>query len=181
MPKKLVTRRAGDFMIPLDKYPHIRHHVTLREAVKTMEESDIEISGRKSLPRALLVFNEKHELIGMVRRRDIFRGLEPKFLRTMSIPHRRELFDIEVDPNLIALSSGKLAEAIQKQAEQSVDGVMQPITATVDYEDHLAKVIYMMINRNLALLPVLKERKVVGVVRSVDAFEEVVKIIEEQP
>jgi predicted transcriptional regulator len=47
----------------------------------------------------------------------------------------------------------------------------------VDFQDHLAKIIYEMVDRGLSLLPVLKEGKVVGVVRSVDAFREIAEIL----
>jgi predicted transcriptional regulator len=142
-----------------------------------MEQATIICGERTSLPRALLVFDEGQQLLGIVRRRDILRGLEPKFLRTMPITHRKQLFEVEVDPNLVILSTGKIAKAVQEQAEQKVSEVMQPIVATVKHSDHLTKVIYKMIHWNLALLPVLEEGNVIGVVRSVDAFHEIAKLV----
>jgi predicted transcriptional regulator len=171
------TKNAGDIMIPLDCYPHIPHHYKLRQAVDVMEQATILCGERVSLPRALLVFNEGEELVGIVRRRDILRGLEPKFLRTMSHPHRKQLFEVEVDPDLVVLSSGRIAKAVREQAEHKVSEVMQPIVATVKHNDHLTKVIYKMIHWDLALLPVLEEGNVVGVVRSVDAFHEIAKLV----
>lgn len=171
------TRIAADIMIPLEKYPHIPYWFSLRQAVAEMEKTSLEVGGRKSLPRALLVFDEKYNLLGIVRRRDILRGLEPKFLRTMSMPYRKKLFDVEIDPNLADLSSGKVAEAMQEQSEQAVSEVMQPIAATVDVNDHLAKIIYKMVSRDLNLLPVLRDDSVVGVVRSVDVFHEVANML----
>ena len=58
-----------------------------------------------------------------------------------------------------------------------VSEIMQPVATTVRYEDHLATVIYKMVSNDLNLLPVLKEGKVVGVVRSVDVFEEIADIL----
>jgi predicted transcriptional regulator len=54
---------------------------------------------------------------------------------------------------------------------------MRPIKETVDYEDHLGKVIYEMVDNSLSFVPVLKEGKVVGVVRTVDVFREVASIV----
>ena len=71
------TKHAKDIMIPLNKYPHIPHTLTLREAVAEMELSVVEVGGLKSLPRALLVFDDDQQLLGVVRRRDILRGLDP--------------------------------------------------------------------------------------------------------
>ncbi|MFZ5980453.1 MAG: CBS domain-containing protein [Candidatus Zixiibacteriota bacterium] len=171
------SKQAKDIMIPLNKYPHILHTYTLREAVAEMELSIIDVNSQKSLPRALLVFDESNQLLGIVRRRDILRGLEPKFLKTMPVPHRKQLFNIEADPNLVDLSRGKIAKGMQDQADNPVTDVMQPIVTTVDYEDHLAKIIYKMVNMDQNLIPVLKDRVVVGVVRSVDVFNEIASLL----
>ncbi len=173
----MTTKRAGEIMIPLDQYPHIPYWFTLRQAVAALEKSEIEREGRKSLPRALLVFDEHYHLLGCVRRRDILRGLEPKFLRTMPISHRKSLFDVEVDPNLVDLSTGKISLALQERADQPVSEIMSPITTMVDVNDHLAKIIYKMINRDLNLIAVSRDDKVVGVVRSVDVFHEVANLL----
>jgi CBS-domain-containing membrane protein len=169
----MTTKCAGEFMIPLQDYPHIPYWFTLRQAVVEIEKSVIEVRGQKSLPRALLVFDEKYNLVGTVRRRDLLRGLEPKFLRTMSISHRKQLFDVESDANLVDISEGKVGQAMKEQSAHPVSEIMQPIVSTVDFNDHLAKVIYKMLSKDLHLLPVLKDQEVVGVVRSVDVFHEV--------
>ena len=177
MARQMAERLAGDIMIPVDKYPHVNYRATLRDAIKEIRKLDIDIAGRTSLPRAILVFDDDNNLLGIVRRRDIFKGLEPKFLRSMSTRHRQQMFDVEVDPNLIDLTSGRVEKAVQEQAELPVLDVMQLIAATVDFNDNLAKIVYIMLSRDLALLPVLKDRKVVGVVRSVDVFDDVADIV----
>lgn len=170
-------KRAGEIMIPLDEYPHLPYWFTLRQATVELEKSEVEIHGRKSLPRAVLIFDEKYQLMGMARRRDIMRGLEPEFLMSRPIESRKTLFDVKVDPNLSELSYDKLLQGMRRQAERPIGDVMRPIVATVDVEDHLVKIIYEMVDRGLSILPVLKEGKVVGVVRSVDAFHEIAEIL----
>ncbi len=173
----MVSSRVGDIMIPLESYPHIPHWFTLRQAVVEMEKSEIDVGSRKSLPRALLVFNEKYQLLGIVRRRDILRGLEPKFLKTMPVQHRRHFLDVEANEDLLALSSGKFVEGVRKQAEQPVSEVMQPVAAVVDIKDPLAKVVFKMLSRDLNLIPVLDGDRLVGAVRSVDVFREVGRLL----
>ncbi len=165
--------RVRDVMIPLDKYPHIPYWFTLRQAMLEMDESVIEVRGRKSLPRAVLVFNEAYQLLGMVRRRDILRGLEPKFLLAKPLDFRKKLFDVKVDPNLSLLSSDELVKGVMEQAERPVSDIMVPIEHTAGYEDHIFRVIYEMNQFGLNLMPVLKEKQVVGVVRTVDIFRAV--------
>ena len=171
------SQRAGDIMIPLQDYPHIPYWFTLRQAIAEIQKTSIEVGGRSSLPRALLVFDEKYNLLGTVRRRDILRALEPKFLRTMAMTYRKKLFDVEVDPDLTDLTSGRIAEAMKEQAEQPVSEIMQPIITTVGANDHITKIIYKMYSHDLTLLPVMKDNQVVGVVRSVDVFNAVARIL----
>ena len=170
-------KRAGDLMIPLDEYPHIPYWFSLRQTIAELEIAEITTHGRTSLPRAVLVFDEKYQLMGTARRRDILRGLEPDFLLRRPMEDRKNLFNVKVDPNLSELSYDRLLEGIRKQAERPVGDVMQPIVTTVDYEDHMLKVIYEMVDKNLSLVPVLQEGKVVGVVRTVGLMSEIAKIL----
>lgn len=173
----LRTRIAGEFMIPLQDYPHVSQSCTIGEVVELMEQSQLEVNGRKSLPRVVLVFDEDNQLLGTVRRRDILRGLEPKFLSSEPMQYRKKLFDVKVDPNLAEISYEKILHGIRKRSERPVSEVILPIAASVDYGDHIIKVIYEMVDNNLSLLPVLKEGRVVGVVRSVDVLHEVAQIL----
>ena len=170
-------KRAGEIMIPLDKYPHIPYWFTLRQAMAEMEKTQIDIAGRKSLPRRVLVFDESYKLLGIVRRRDILRGLEPQFLTPTATKHPKKLFDVEVDPNLFMLSFDKVIEIIRERAERPVSEVMTPITITVDAKDNVMKVVNDMVSHNLSVLPVLEDGKVVGVVRTVDVFHRICQLV----
>ena len=170
--------RVCDVLIPLDKYPHLPYWFTLRQAMAEMEGARLEIRGQTSLPRMILVFDEKYQLMGMARRRDILRGLEPTFLRDKPIEHRKKLWDVQVDPGLSELSWGSVVDAVVKLASDTpISEVMLPIEATVDYDDHIVRVIYEMNKHNLSRLPVLQDGRIVGVVRSVDVFHEIAKIV----
>jgi signal-transduction protein with cAMP-binding, CBS, and nucleotidyltransferase domain len=70
-----------------------------------------------------------------------------------------------------------VVKGMREQAERPVSDVMMPIQATVDVEDHVMKAIYEMVENNLSLLPVLRDNKVVGVIRSVEVFHEISKLI----
>jgi predicted transcriptional regulator len=168
----ITGKRAGDLMIPLDHYPHIPYWFTLRQAMAEIENTQIEVEGQKSLPRIVLVFDEKYNLMGMIRRRDILKGLQPDYVSAKS-DNTRKLFNIEVDPNLMEMSYDILIKNLMERAEQTVSKVMIPITHTIDYEDHIMKVVHEMVTYNLSLLPVLCVGEVVGVVRSVDVFHEI--------
>jgi CBS-domain-containing membrane protein len=168
-------KTAGEIMIPLDQYPHLPYWFTLRQAIAEMEQSEFDVGGRKSLPRVVLVFDEEYRMLGIVRRRDILRGLEPSFL-SQPTEGGREFAELR-DPNLAEVSFDRLVEGIRERAERPVRDVMLPIKATADFDDHIMKLIYVMVANDLHLLPVLKDGSVAGVVRTVDVFHEVAQLL----
>ena len=170
-------KNIEQIMIPLNKYPHIPYWFSLRQAIAEMEKSELDINGRKSLPRVVLVFDEKYRLMGTVRRRDLMRGLEPEFLGAPSKEQSKWTFNIQVDPNLTELSFENLVHGIRERSERPVSDVMLPIARTIEASDHLMKVIYEMVSNNLSLMPVMKEGRIIGVVRSVDVFHEIAELI----
>ncbi|UCD17157.1 MAG: CBS domain-containing protein [Candidatus Zixiibacteriota bacterium] len=169
--------RAGDVMIPFEKYPHIPYWFTLRQTMAEMEKSELEVEGRKSLPRVILIFDERYHLMGMARRRDILRGLEPEFLRDKPLDDRKRLFDLKRDPELKDVSSTEIMEGIRRRAERPVSEVMIPIEVTVDYDDHIVRVVYEMNSHDVSLCPVLRNGELVGVVRSVDVFHRFAQVL----
>lgn len=175
--KSFEDMRVADVMVPLNEYPHIPYWFTLRQAVVEFQKFQLEIAGRKSLPRFILVFDEAYQLLGTVRRRDILKGLEPPFLVSRTRKYRMRLFDIEVDPNLSELSYDKMVKSIRGQAERTVSDVMQPIVATINHDDHLMKAVSEFVQHDLTLLPVLENEKVVGVVRTVGVFEQLANLV----
>lgn len=92
--------QVGEIMIPLDKYPHVSCNHTLRQAMEIIENATLNIDGRQSLPRSVLVFNEDYQLIGRIRRRDILRGLETEFLARKPLEYRKKIFNVKIDPSL---------------------------------------------------------------------------------
>jgi predicted transcriptional regulator len=171
-------RCVRDIMIPIDQYPSIRDRASLRDAIAVMKSAQLEVGLRKSLPRVLLVFDEIQVAVGYLRRRDIMRGLEPKFLVSQPMDYRKKLFDIAVDPNLSELSHDRVVKEIREQAERPVSDVMCPIETIFDANDSVMKAVYEMVSLDLALIPVVEKGHLVGVIRSVDVFQELTKLLE---
>lgn len=168
--------RIGDIMIPLSSYPHLPHWFTLRQAMAEFENSQLQIEGRQSLPRVALVFDEKYQLVGMVRRRDILRGLEPEFLRGLPLEERRAVFSVSKGPDSF-YTYEEIIEGVRARCERPVVEVMIPVKATADYNDNIVQAVYDMNANKFSLLPVLKDGIVVGVVRTVDVFHKFAELV----
>jgi predicted transcriptional regulator len=117
----------------------------------------------------------------MVRRRDIMRGLEPDFLVRQPLEYRVKLFDVGVDPLLSELASevsmDRIVKGLREQSERMVGDVLRPIPTTLKLDDQIMKAVYEMVSLNQSLIPVEEEGVVVGVVRSVDVFNELARLI----
>jgi len=170
-------KTVGEIMVPLAQYPCVRDNTTLREAVEVIENAQIEVASRKSLPRVLLVYDEIDVFVGYVRRRDIMRGLEPRSLVSRPLEYRKKLFDVAIDPNLSELSWDHVVKGIRQQGDIPVSDVMRPIETVLNADDHMIKAVYEMVSLDVSPIPVLKDGQVVGVVRTVDVFRELALLL----
>ncbi len=167
-----------DIMVPVDQYPCIPDTLNIGDAVIEMTVQIRMRDKGMQFPRVALVFDDDfNDLRGMLRRRDIMRGLEPRFLMTGSLDYARKLFEIDVDPNLSELSYDKMRKGMRKRAKRLVKEVMRPIRATIGHDDHVIHAMCAMVDQDTSLLPVLDNSNVVGVVRSVDVMREIALVL----
>ncbi len=173
MNEKLV----GAVMVPLEEYPCIPDSYTLRDAI---HEMGVQILKEQllSLPRMALVFDDSlSKLLGVLRRRDIMRGLEPRFMAGGAPKYQRQLFSVTIDPNLAELSFDTVVAGIRKRASRRVREFMIPIKATINHDDHIMKAVYEMVDQNVSVIPVMENNRVVGVVRSIDVLRELALVV----
>ena len=159
-------KKVKDLMIPLEDYPHIPYWFTLRQAMAIVREAVIKFEGAFE-PRAVLVFDEKYQLMGILTLRDMIKGLEPRFLQETSL--------VKMDPSLTVLMGDHWGPNMRAASQRLVSEVMSPIQATVDGSAPMAKALYLMIKENVGLMPVIQESKVAGMIRLSDLFNEIAK------
>ena len=62
--------------------------------------------------------------------------------------------------------------------EKPISEIMKPIKATVSPEDSIARAAFLMERGNLQVLPVLENnKKLVGIVRTIEVFREISSLI----
>jgi len=178
-PEKI--RRVRDIMIPLDKYPWVRLKDTLGHALTLMRDAHLEVGRRASLPRVLLVFNHHEELVGIVRRRDIMRGLESGLMLGSSPKLPGAYFDVGVDHHLTELSGDlsieKILKGLRKGCDRPVSDVARPISTTLKPNDQIIKAVFEMVSLNESLIAVVEDEEILGVVRSVDVLYELADLL----
>ena len=161
-------KKVKDLMIPLEDYPHIPCWFTLRQAMAIVREAAIKLEGSFE-PRAVLVFDEKYQPMGMLTLRDIIKGLEPRFMQETGLA--------EDEPNLTVLMGDLFGPGMREASQKPVSEVMSPIKVTVNGKDPIAKAIFLMIQENVGLLPVIQDSKVAGMIRLSDLFIEITQLV----
>ena len=162
------TKKVKELMIPLEDYPHIPYWFTIRQAMAIVREAAIKFEGSFE-PRAVLVFDEKYQLMGMLTLRDIIKGLEPRFMHETAL--------VKSDPNLTVLMGDLFGPGMREASQKPVSEVMSPIKVTIQGNDPIAKAVFMMIKENVGMMPVIQDNKVAGMIRLSDLFTEVSKLV----
>ena len=163
-----IETTVNDLTIPLDAYPHLRDEQTLQEAIDVIRSFTCKNNVQFS---EVLIINDQQKLVGQVTVRDILQGLEPRLLKKKTM---RKFQGFEVDtPNLAILWEDTFFKACRKQAGRPIKEYMSPLKTTVKASDPLLKVLYIMMHKNESNLPVLKKKKIVGMIHIKDVFTEI--------
>ena len=120
-------------------------------------------------PRAVLVFDEKYQPMGMLSLRDIIKGLEPRLMQEAGLA--------EEEANLTELMGDLFGPGMRETSQKPVSEVMSPIKVTVNGKDPIAKAIFLMIQEHVGLLPVIQDSKVAGIIRGSDLFIEITRLV----
>ncbi len=170
------TKRIGDIMIPLEAFPYIPYWFTLRQALAEWEDVWMKRANQRPIPWLILVFSAKNQLLGIVRQKEVLQGLRPSI-----VPERVKDFYTTgsgggTDLNLYRLgfTPQKAVQELRNQLDRQIIEFMVPIQATIDYDDHALLSIYLMIDRDLTFVPVVKDEKIVGLVYAEDVLHDVI-------
>jgi CBS domain-containing protein len=174
-------KRIKEVMIPLDEFPWVTKQDTLAHAMATIEGARLEVGARMSLPRVLLVLDREGDLAGLIRRRDIMRGLEPDFLVNQPKHRSVRFFKMGADPLLWEMASEasleRIVNGLRERSDRLVESVMRPVPTTLRPDDPFITAVYEMVTLNESAIPVEENGRVLGVVRSADVFHELAQLL----
>jgi CBS domain-containing protein len=160
---------AKDVMIGIFEYPHVPYWFSIGQAIRIVKVSFIS-SKKYPDPMAILVFDEKYNLMGTLTLKDILRGLEPRFMKPSE-----KAQGLSADESGLSLIWDTLfTQGTKELAEKPVSEIMVPAKQFVEPGDSLTKAAYLMLHHDLTLLPVLEnKKKFVGLVRMIEVFDEI--------
>ena len=163
------SKVAKDVMIGIFEYPHVPYWFSIGQAIRIVKVSFIS-SKKYPDPMAILIFDEKYNLMGTLTLKDILRGLEPRFLK----PSEKAQGISENESALSLIWDTLFTQGTKELAEKPVSEIMVPAKHFVEPGDPLTKAAYLMLHHDLVLLPVLEnKKKFVGLVRMIEVFDEI--------
>lgn len=166
------SKKAGDVKIDIFDYPHVPYWFTLKQAIVMISKSMLEAE-KCFHPLAILVFDEKYNLMGILTMKDVLKGLEPKFLEASG----KAQGYTESTESLAVVWDSLISEKSKELAEKPVSEVMVRIEGHVGPDDPVTKAAYLMLRQNTMILPVIDHGKIVGIIRMKEVFEEIAKAV----
>ena len=181
------TTTVKDMMVPLSEYATVHKDATLYEAVMELEKSQERFKRSPYRHRAVLVFDENHEILAKITQMDVLRALEPKYREignTGKIPYSgfssqfiksmMSAFDLWEEP---------LADICKKAAITKVkDFMYSPGEAEFVRENAtLGEAIHQLVmGIHHSLIVRNDEQKIVGVLKLTDVFEWIFRTIKDR-
>ena len=175
--------KASDVMLRLEQYPNCRGNCTSREAMVALSASAIKLEdGHIMIPRYLLIRDADDNLVGVVSRRELLKGLVPHLKEDReSAAHIRALVPCggSTPSEMFIRWTSLFSKAALAASRESIQSVMVPIRGTVQTNDSLSTVITTMLCHGIDLVAVLDKTRVVGVVLMTNIFDVVAQFVME--
>jgi predicted transcriptional regulator len=176
-----------DLMVPLEDYVTIDEDASLREAVIALEKAHERMSKLQYKHRAILVLNKAGKVVGKLSMHDVIVALEPAYRQ---LGDYKMLVQAGVSSDLIrsiqesfAMWQHPLENICQKAGQQRVGDVMYAPREQehVEEDASLDEAVHQLVVGSHQSLLVTRgpEKKVVGVLRLTDVFQEICKALKD--
>jgi Mg/Co/Ni transporter MgtE len=144
-------------------YPHVPYWFSIGQAAKIVKVSFLKTKKYYS-KMAVLVFDEKYNLIGVLTLRNILKSIYPGLLTLCD--------DVQQDDEQSLSTSQSGIAGAKESKERPVSEIMAPTKIFVGPDETLARAACIMLQNDLALLPVMEDgKKLAGLVSIADIFD----------
>ncbi len=182
------NKTVKEIMSPIEEYDMVQEDDRLCEALRIIRGNHEKVLAGQmgNYHKTLLVKSATGDIVGMLTISDLIRGLVPESAkktgasrtrhRTISAREAEAVEEIaEVQVRFQWLESN-FFELVQKQTQKKVGDVMSPIHPLLKEDDTINRTVYVMFKENAEQPLVVREGKIVGVVRLMDIFPELLEI-----
>ena len=170
------TKTVGTLMVPLSEYATVSKDATVKEALRSLENKNMSYGDGPYRHSSLVVVNKDGHAVGRVSQVDIMRALEPGYSQLgdsrwiersrlsermlISIREQFSLWEQPVQKLRQTMENVRVSEIMQVPSEGEF----------VDESDTLNVAMHRIVMGSHHSLLVTRNRKIVGILRSTDAF-----------
>ena len=168
-------KKAGDIMIPIEDYTTIDPDGTIKEGIKRLKRSFENAPSTSRIMeaghRSILVLDNRKELVGTLSILDLIEAVRPAYL---SAPKPSMADSMQYSP---MFWSGLFTTQAKGFVGRKIKDVMSDAPLKIDQDTNLMEIANLMFTEKRRRMAVIREGKVVGVVREQEIFFEMAKII----
>jgi hypothetical protein len=187
-------------MVSLDQCPRVSNEAVLRDAVLALEATRLRGDPWDYRPRVVLVQDKDNNVVGVLRQFEILKALEPKYekLSTKLDPKYADAIKV-LDANITSLDNirflfclGLSSEFVKSSFKEfhlweeplglmssracstKVTKIMSVLTEyeLIEHDAPLSEAVHRMLLGNLLSLVVVQNGRSLGILRSIDIFNE---------
>ena len=174
-------RIVKDLMLPLDEYATVSSEETIQDALRALDKAQLGLTYNRHHHRAILVLDDRGEVVGKLSHWAILRKLEPKVFTPgdMSALDAAGFSSEYIDRLEEGLLShfGNITALSRKASKIKARDAMVPVGESIDEDAPLIAAIHQLVTTHVQSMPVTRDGRIVGVLRLSDVFEEVADII----
>ncbi len=158
---------VSDLMVELERFPHVKDSASLRDVFAKLHA----VNGPSELFRNILVLDDQDHLLGTLGLKNALHALLPDYLRQGAKHYQGSSNDVSA---LAVLWQEDCEEQCKEAHKILAKDHVTPIAATIGVDEPITKAAFLFATTTINVLPVLDGKQVVGVLRLVDVFDEVV-------
>lgn len=172
--------KVKDLMVSISDYATVYEEATLFEALLALDKAHEKLDPAEHRHRAILILDKKDQVVGKLSQWEVLKALEPKyrqiedlekisragfspqFLRSMLVQYalwNKPLMDV-----CRVGGKYKVGDVMNKPAESEYIHVDAPLGEAINQ---------LVVGQLLSLLVVDDEKKIIGILKLIDVFEEV--------
>ncbi len=169
--------KVSELMVPLSEYATVPLSATLGDAVGALIQAQKGFNPSRYPHRAVLVVNEKGDVVGKISQTNVLKALEPKYFEELGIDgdmgiHRLSNYILKTMVDKYNLFKEPFDEACHRAAQISIGKIMYSPKAGdfIDQNDTLGDAIHRLVLGCHQSLLVRDGSKVIGILRLTDVF-----------
>ena len=163
--RSLRERTISELMVPPSRYPKLYEDQPVSDAIVTLREAFYQpvVEGvQPGQVRSALVYDRDENFLGLVRFVDMLKLVLPQFLE---------------DSPYTTFFTGMFLAQCKLIGKRNLRELMDEVIC-VEVHDPIMKAIHLMVHYHLINLPVMKEGKLVGILRERDVILEIARGVE---